>query len=456
LKTTSDALDIVAHSDFNRNIAPAAEELDQWSSVDPARLIDLLENIDGLKQEVQERMRRVDAVNKAKSLLQEDAIRTEALNRKLAELGKAFGEVRHEPSVAELRGREAELLRMPARETVSEIPVRHSESPSLLHQKPESIHLEKRESHVFADQVHHGSATLALPAAFGQPEDPHEFAVRNREPDEFSATHVTREPIPMTDPHPITAVELVQDFAMPRPAISNPEFHVVPPSHAVPRYQEPSVSAMTTHAEPHVMPSPFGQPSFLEAVNLEVVNPEAAEAFPPPPRHAYRDVAQRFSEASIQKDEARIQPVIEGEPVPETKAVFGDTWIHMEEARQAWTQAQEALLAARHLMEQSSAQLSLSRSKEETSSTDLKSAQQDLTTAYQFAAVAAQRQHDAAEAFRKSKRWALAALAASWMVMAWVAWLPFRAVVPIWGPGVITALIVLIAVLLNRKGDDRE
>jgi len=82
--------------------------------------------------------------------------------------------------------------------------------------------------------------------------------------------------------------------------------------------------------------------------------------------------------------------------------------------------------------------------------TDRKSAQQNLTTAYQFAAVAAQRHRDAAAIFQRSNRWAVNAVAASWIVLVWFAWFSLRALVPIWAPAAATGLLVLLAVLVAR------
>ncbi len=450
MKTTSDAFDIVAHSDFNRSSEIPDEGQDQWGNMDPARLIHLLENIDGLKQEVQERMRRVEAVNKAKSLLQEDAIRTEALNRKLAELGKAFGEVRHETAITDPRAREAELIRMPARETVTEIPLRHAEPPAPLPEKSESLHVEKRDDHAFAAHLYRAPAAPAAPAVFEHTKFPHEVAVRQFELEEFSASDDILDAELIVEPVPVTATEVMPEMAVEPATVTSPELHeldlqpIQPPA-------EPAPPAVISHAELHVMPVSLPQAAVHEAESSQPVQDVPAQ-----PRQAYREVAQRFSEAAILKDEAKTQPVVADEPSAEVNATLNGTMIQLEEAKQAWAQANEAFEAARQLMEQSTAILNLSRSKEEMSSTDLKSAQQDLTTAYQFAAVAAQRQHDAAEVFRKSRRWAIAAFAASWIVIAWVSWLQLRAAVPVWGPVASTVVIVALAVLLNTKGNKRD
>jgi len=123
LKATSDALNIQAQAypEIPRKSLLHVEEQELSGDVDPARLIDLLEQIDRLKQEVQDRIRRIEAVNQAKTLLQEDGIRTEALDRKLAEAGKALGEIRPQLLTTEAKNREADLLGLPTTESLARI-----------------------------------------------------------------------------------------------------------------------------------------------------------------------------------------------------------------------------------------------------------------------------------------------------------------------------------------------
>jgi len=377
LKTHSDALNVVANSyaDPGRKLAPHADEQEPWSGLDPVRLIDLLENIDGLKQEVQDRMRRIEAVNQAKSLLQEDAIRTEALNRKLAELGKAFGEVRHESHVGETRNREADLLRMPPRELVSEIPSRPIERPPSTPESADWHPFENREMTVQSDFAVRPSTIQTVPQ---------EPVARPANSLRFDADVHPAEEMRMAEHEPATAVESVQ------------------------------------------------QPN------------DAAES-----AEAYRKFAQQFSDMSQQRDEA-IQSALEA------KNSYDDARQLLEDCRRICDEAKESLHGTKLHLEQAAAQLSVSRGKEEAATADLRSAQQDLTTAYQFAAVAAQRQHDAAEFFRKSNRWNIFAVAFSWIVITWMAWLQFRTLIPIWGPGAASIVILGLAVLVSNLGSKRE
>ena len=86
MKPMSDALKIVTQEDVELAKKPPMRVADQalGNEMDPAKLMDLLGDIDGLKLEIHERMRRIEAVKQAKSVLQEDAERTEALNKRLA------------------------------------------------------------------------------------------------------------------------------------------------------------------------------------------------------------------------------------------------------------------------------------------------------------------------------------------------------------------------------------
>src|ERR1700730_7814603 len=95
MKLMSDALKIVTHEDAElaKKAPMRAWEQDFSTETDDDNLMGLLGEIDGLKQEIHERMRRVEAVKQAKSVLLEDAVRTEALNKRLTEIGKVMSAV---------------------------------------------------------------------------------------------------------------------------------------------------------------------------------------------------------------------------------------------------------------------------------------------------------------------------------------------------------------------------
>lgn len=101
--------------------------------------------------------------------------------------------------------------------------------------------------------------------------------------------------------------------------------------------------------------------------------------------------------------------------------------------------------------EQLSKELADARTAQEAASEELVAARQDLTTSYQFAAVAAQRRVEARDFFERASRWAIRATAFSWCIMAWFAWIAFRQLVPVWAPAVVTGLILLVALRIRAK-----
>jgi len=117
MKPMSDALKIVTQEDVELAKKPPMRVADQalGNEMDPAKLMDLLGDIDGLKLEIHERMRRIEAVKQAKSVLQEDAERTEALNKRLAEIGKAMSVAQAGVPAGEADKEAAELVRLQAR-----------------------------------------------------------------------------------------------------------------------------------------------------------------------------------------------------------------------------------------------------------------------------------------------------------------------------------------------------
>ena len=86
----NDALKIVTHEDVEQAKRPVVRtgSANPVDGVDPSKLMDMLGDIDSLKQEIQDRMRRIEAVKQAKSLLVEDALRTEFMNAVLLRASK--------------------------------------------------------------------------------------------------------------------------------------------------------------------------------------------------------------------------------------------------------------------------------------------------------------------------------------------------------------------------------
>jgi hypothetical protein len=90
MKMTNEALKIVPHeiAEPGRSSLPRLAGLKPGEDLDPARLMDLLGDIDGIKRDIQERMLRIEAVKEAKTLLMDEAARTEILNKRLTEMSR--------------------------------------------------------------------------------------------------------------------------------------------------------------------------------------------------------------------------------------------------------------------------------------------------------------------------------------------------------------------------------
>lgn len=107
------------------------DEQDKWNDVFSTKLIELLDNIDGLKKEIRERMRRVESVKVAESVLLDEATRTEALNTKLLETETALANLRIQFLTAKDHYQGAEALRKEASETIADAASRYKEAKGL-------------------------------------------------------------------------------------------------------------------------------------------------------------------------------------------------------------------------------------------------------------------------------------------------------------------------------------
>ncbi len=114
-----------------KTLARLAEQ-DTWNDVFSTKLIELLDNIDAVKGEIRERMRKVESVTQAESLLLEEAAKTEALNHKLADTEKNLDAARREFLEAKGQYTGAEMLRTDSENLVSQAESRYSSARSLL------------------------------------------------------------------------------------------------------------------------------------------------------------------------------------------------------------------------------------------------------------------------------------------------------------------------------------
>jgi hypothetical protein len=124
----------------------------------------------------------------------------------------------------------------------------------------------------------------------------------------------------------------------------------------------------------------------------------------------------------------------------------------LEDAERFWREADQAIADAKKRMDQSTFQLTEAKVRGDAAVADLQSARQELTTAYQFASVAAQRRLDAASFFQSAVRWAVSATALCWIAMVWAVWSTFRAHVPVFVPGILTAVLLAAAYFLGKIG----
>jgi hypothetical protein len=123
----------------------------------------------------------------------------------------------------------------------------------------------------------------------------------------------------------------------------------------------------------------------------------------------------------------------------------------IEEAERSVKLVNDSAKALQLRYEQLTKELTEARAAQEAAAEELVAARQDLTTSYQFAAVAAQRRLESREFFERASRWSIRATAFSWSIMAWFAWLAFRQLVPVWAPAIISVLIMVVALRVRVK-----
>lgn len=127
-------LDIFSPSDpeLVKRTLTRIDEQDTWNDVFSTKLIELLDNIDGLKKDIRERMRRIESVTIAESMLLDEAARTETLNTKLAETRQVLDLARQEFQGAQFQYKGAAELREEAEVILADAEMRFGEAKSLL------------------------------------------------------------------------------------------------------------------------------------------------------------------------------------------------------------------------------------------------------------------------------------------------------------------------------------
>jgi len=463
----TDVLKIVTHEDTETAKKPPmrAGEQEIVSEVEPANLVELLSDIDNIKREIHERMRRVEAVKQAKSLLMEDAARTEALNKKFAEIGKLMNSVNSGFLAAKNEYEDIEPNDGQSRGTGASGEGRSAKINT-------------------AVRILNESAPLPWPK-LEEVEDPVLIAYKSLEPQ-----HVVAESIPFLEPQP------EPDALQPSPIVAARQSVELPVTSAfeVETVDRCPVVEVAATNEVLAVTQEFwkqAEEATVEARRLfdesrsrldeSVKKQEQVAADYQTTQEAlnvrYQSANARLEEATQcwkQTDLASVEAkrLFEEAAVKLNRAItveekaagdfhsaqislttaYESACKRLEEAERFWREADQTGLQVKQMLEQASSELAQLRSGEQTATADLLSARQELTTAYQFAAVAAQRRLDAAEFFKRSAKWAVFAAAFSWVAMVWAVWFALRTIAPVWVPCVASTLIVCLAITFGRLG----
>jgi hypothetical protein len=453
----NDALKIVTHEDVEQAKRPVGRTANPVEAVDPAKLMDMLGDIDSLKREIQDRMRRIEAVKQAKSLLVDDALRTEALNKRLAEIGKVMSAVHS--GMLDTGFDEAEVLPMQSREVAALVEAR----PATLKVINESVALPwpKLEEIAFADTAAE-EAEAELKAAEVL-DVPLEISVQEVEAPEV-AFEAAEEPAVEVVLH----AEVIESVTVDQPEVLDIVEQAGPAAYSLRRAEELVAEARRLLEESSTRLDLAVNREEQSALDLQSTQQTMATA--------YQSATERLTEAERYwklADDAAL----------EARRLFDDSTSQLtlavgkeQQSSADFHSAQQALTAAyqaacqrleaaeqyskdgdgfaqetRRLLEQMQAELAEARSGATTATEDLLSARQELTTAYQFASVAAQRRLDSAEFFRKAASWVVFCTAFAWMAAVWMAWVAFNKVVPIAVPFAAACAILAGAIFLRRR-----
>ena len=567
VKPLSDALKIVTQEDIELAKKPPMRAADQTSGndMDSTNLMGLLGDIDGLKNEIHERMRRIEAVKQAKSVLLEDAERTEALNRRLAEIGKAMTVAQSGSQAPEAET--AEPVRIQSRESLTGAESRTApvkvlnEGVALPWPRTEELSEDSRIepteqqlgqilSSVEAARIS-AEANMAFEAAFKRLQETEESRLQawtqaddavqearrlleaatsqlkdavGREEQATHAIHSAQEALTISVQ---SAQERLEEAERSREAARLQAWKEANANVEEARRLFEDAASQLKDAAGREAKAAQAIHSAQEALTISVQSAQERLEEAERSREAAR--VQTWKEANADSEEAKrlldeatsqltLATGREERATQEFHSAqqalttsFQSASGRLEEAERNWNKTDQAMQEAKSLVDQSIAELAQARKREEsiaanlqsvrdeftasydaaskrlqeaeqfcqkgdqsakeaqqlidqttaellharkaeeTAAADLLSARQELTTAYQFAAVAAQRRLDAVDSFRKAARVAIFAVAASWVATVWMGWLAFRAAVPIWAPGVLTLVLVVLTLVLTRK-----
>jgi hypothetical protein len=495
-----DVLKIVTHEDVVLAKKPPLRSAEPVSGSDgePDKLMELLGDIDGLKQEIHERMRRLEAVKQAKSLLLEDALRTEALNKRLAEFGKVMSSVNSGSVAVEDEHGNTELHRSHSRDSYPETDLCPpsgrvlNESGTLAWVRPEtpsehSVDVpEEAAQHSGIPQTGpevDAEARAALDAALKRLEEveqARELAWNRADEAAQEARRLLEESSSRLNQAATKEERTAAEFQAAQEALKAAYESANGRLEAAAQDRERAGKMAEEAAKAAKEAKQFLEESrtrLSTAVNKEeqaragfLAAQEAAAAAQQGTSERlqqaegnWRKAEQTMDEAKRLLDEAttNLNRVVsrEGKAAADYEsaekalsAAYQSSIQRLEEAERFRKDADEAIAEAKKRLDQSAFQLTEANAKGDLATADLQSARQELTTAYQFASVAAQTRLDAAEFFQKAVRWAVFATAISWVAMVWAVWSAFRAHVPVFVPGILTLVIAAAAFMLSRAG----
>jgi len=501
----SDALKIVTQDDVEQAKRPAGRAgfLPAGEPVDPSKLMEVLGDIESLKREIQDRMRRIEAVKQAKTLLMEDALRTEALNKRLAEIGKIMTAAQSGLLASELEGREPEVLRLPSKEATEHRPSAlrlGNEGVALAWPrleevaKPESAAPEAVEDEMAAATPELAEVREAAPVwmeadALTVSEAQGELSAA----EETGIEHTTED----------TSVAVAEVLEMPNP-IAEVLFEIHAEARAAAADAEQrEETGLCAVVEPAAEQAE--EPVEVATVSLSRAEELVAEA-----RRLLDESTTRLNLAVNREEQVTAELAAAQEAMASANAAASE---RLAEWERQWSKVEDLTAEAKRMLDRSTERLDLAASKEERYSTDfqtaqqaltaayqsasqrleaaeqyckngdqfvqetrqlldkmkaelaaarngsisaaedLQSARQELTTAYQFASVAAQRRLDAAEHYRKSTRWMVIVTALAWVVAVWMGWLALQKGVPVGIPSALSCGIVGAAIFVSKRSE---
>jgi hypothetical protein len=443
----SESLKIVTAEDaaLLKKPIPRVAEFGVQSTDDPGKLIDLLEDIDGLKHEIHERMLRIEAVKQAREILQEDAARTDVLNRKLAELGRAMVGAPTENRREEIQAESAGLPRMQARGFAPEVMLSTPELRSLgdgtarQWQQPDELEDERHnrdDSNPWNDEPG-SSLVLEVPEHTVQSAAGHRawLEVSEEARESFlAASEILEQAEKSWKQADQAAVEARQMLDRSASEL------------AAARRMEEAATANLQSARQESRDFYFTLCKRMEELEQSWKHADSMIV----------EVKQLLDQTRAERTQTTREDQALNEDVEslrrELLAAHQSATERSAEATRLLEQAGESVAESKRQREAAMVEVTQARTHQETATAEFTSARQELTTAYQFASVAARRQHFAEEFFTRAARWAVLSGAVAWIAVVWFGWFAFRAFVPIWGAGIATVAVAAIAQFVAKKG----